>query len=165
MKRSVNIAVYPGTFDPITLGHIDVIERASNIFDRVVVAITNNPRKQPLFRVEERVEMAVGALAHLKNVEVDSFQGLLVNYMRKKGAKAIVRGLREMSDFSYEFQQAIINRKLCEDIDTIFIMTSPKYFYVNSSIVKELAAMGACLKELVPENVEKKLCEKFKATR
>lgn len=165
MKRSTNIAVYPGTFDPITLGHIDVIERASNIFDKVVVAITNNPRKQPLFRVEERVEMAIGALAHLKNVEVDSFQGLLVNYMKKKGAKAIVRGLREMSDFSYEFQQAIINRKLCEDIDTIFIMTSPKYFYVNSSIVKELAAMGACLKELVPENVEKKLCEKFKATR
>ncbi|MCX8189767.1 MAG: pantetheine-phosphate adenylyltransferase [Candidatus Diapherotrites archaeon] len=163
MRERVRVAVYPGTFDPITLGHIDVIKRASNIFDKVIVAITNNPRKQPVFTVEERVRMARDALAYIKNVEVDSFDGLLVNYMIKRGAKAIVRGLREMSDFSYEFQQAIINRKLCEDIDTVFIMTSPKYFYVNSSTVKELASMGACLKDLVPENVQETLYKKFKA--
>ncbi|MEM4662421.1 MAG: pantetheine-phosphate adenylyltransferase [Candidatus Diapherotrites archaeon] len=156
------VAVYPGTFDPITYGHIDVIERASKIFDKVIVAVTNNPRKQPLFTVEERVTLAKEALKHIPNIEVDSFEGLLVNYMKSKKAKTVLRGLREMSDFSYEFQQAIINRKLYEEIDTVFIMTSPKYFYINSSVVKELASLGACIKELVPPVVEKKIFEKFK---
>jgi len=160
--KELKIAIYPGTFDPITLGHIDVIERACRIFDRVIVAITNNPRKSQLFTIEERIKLAKDALGKIKNVEVDSFTGLLVEYMKSRNARTILRGLREVSDFSYEFQQAIINRKLYENVDTVFIMTSPKYFYVNSTIVKELASMGACIKELVPPNVEKALFEKFK---
>ena len=161
-KDNAKIAVYAGTFDPITLGHIDVIKRASRIFDKVIVAITNNPRKVPFFSIKERVALAKDALAGMKNVEVESFTGLLVDYMKRKNARVILRGLREVSDFSYEFQQAIINRKLYKKVDTVFIMTSPRYFYVNSTIVKELAAMGACIKQLVPENVEKALIKAFK---
>lgn len=160
-KENLKVAVYPGTFDPITLGHIDVIKRACGIFDKVIVAITDNPRKVSLFSIEERKKLAKVALARIKNAEVDSFRGLLVDYMKRKKTSIIIRGLREVSDFSYEFQQAIINRKLYEKVDTVFIMTSPKYFYVNSSIVKELASMGACIRELVPRNVEKALFEKL----
>ncbi|MCD6247597.1 MAG: pantetheine-phosphate adenylyltransferase [Candidatus Diapherotrites archaeon] len=155
------IAVYAGTFDPITLGHVDVIKRAVRIFNRVIVAITTNPRKTPLFTVEERVQLAKDALAGIENVEVESFTGLLVNYMKRKGAKTILRGLREVSDFSYEFQQAIINRKLYNEVDTVFIMTSPEYFYINSTIVKELVKLGACVKGFVPENVEIALKKKL----
>lgn len=157
------IAVYAGTFDPITLGHIDVIKRALRIFNKIIVAITTNPRKVPLFTLEERVKLARESLAGLDNVEVESFDGLLVDYMKKKGAKTILRGLREVSDFSYEFQQAIINRKLYSEVDTVFIMTSPKYFYINSTIVKELVKLGACIKGFVPENVEIALRKKLLA--
>ncbi len=162
MRNNAKLAVYAGTFDPITLGHIDVIKRAVRIFDKVIVAITTNPRKRPLFTLEERVKLAKEALASIENVEVESFTGLLVDYMKKKGARTILRGLREVSDFSYEFQQAIINRKLYEEVDTVFIMTSPKYFYINSTIVKELASLGACISDFVPANVEKALKEKLK---
>jgi len=154
------IAVYPGTFDPITLGHLDVIKRASKLFDKVIVAVTNNPAKKPLFSIKERVELIKEAASGLP-VEVDSFSGLLVDYLKKKKVKIILRGLRELSDFTSEFQQAIINRKLDNGIETVLVITDAKYFYLNSTMVKEIASMGGELKCFVPKTVEKALKKKF----
>jgi len=157
------IAVYPGTFDPITLGHIDVIKRALALFDKVVIAVADNPKKkQCFFSKDERIKMAKGAVNAMRNVSVDSFSGLLVNYMKKKNAKIIIRGLRALSDFEYEFQQAIVNRKLANNgIETIFIMTSPEYFYLNSTLIKELAHLRGKFDNLVPKNVAAALKKKF----
>ncbi len=159
MKEKV--AIYPGSFDPITNGHLSIIRRALEIFDKLIVAILINPRKKPLFSVEERIYMIKEATKDLKNIEVDTFEGLLVDYAVKKGAKAIIRGLRATSDFEYEFQMALMNRKLNSSIQSIFLMTDYKWLYVSSSIVKEVASFGGDVSGLVPEIVCKKLKEKF----
>ncbi|MEM0359859.1 MAG: pantetheine-phosphate adenylyltransferase [Candidatus Diapherotrites archaeon] len=158
------IAVYAGTFDPITNGHIDIIKRALKMFDSVIIAITTNPKKTPLFSLEERVAMAKASTKNLQGVSVESFSGLLVDYLKKKKAHTILRGLRALSDFEYEFQQALMNRKMLPEADTVFIMTSPKYFYVSSSVVKEIASLGGSLCECVPKPVEKALKAKFAKT-
>lgn len=155
------IAVYPGSFDPITNGHMDIIRRALRVFDKIVVAVANNPAKKPLFTVQERVDMIREAVGENPRVVVDAFDGLLVNYCKKVGARVIIRGLRALSDFEYEFQLALINRKLNREIDTIFMMTGFSWFYVNSSIVKEAASLGGSITGMVPECVERRLKEKF----
>ncbi len=162
-----SLAIYPGAFDPITYGHIDLVKRALRIFDRLIVAIGENPAKKPLFSVEERLEMIREALDDYEfgdRVEVASFPGLLVDFAREKGASVIVRGLRAVSDFEYEFQLALMNRKLNRQIDTIFLMPGFRWFYISSTIVKEAARFGGDVSDLVPPNVKEKLREKFNAT-
>lgn len=161
---SHKIAIYPGTFDPITKGHIDLINRALKIFDKIIVAIGENPTKTPLFTLEERIFMIEEALEELNllnRVEVESFSGLLVDFAKKKEATAIIRGLRAVSDFEYEMQLALMNRKLANSIDTIFLMPSLKYIFLSSSIIKEAAKFGGNVEDLVPKIVLQKLKEKF----
>ena len=157
------IAVYPGTFDPITKGHIDIIQRAVRVFPRLIVAVACNPGKAPLFSVEERVEMILQSLEplNLGHLEVESFSSLLVEYARKKGANVIIRGLRAVSDFEYEFQMALINRKLDHSVETLFMMPSEPYTYLSSRIVKEIAYYGGNVECLVTPPVAKRLREKF----
>jgi len=157
----VKIAIYPGTFDPITNGHIDIIERAAILFDKVIVAVATNTAKTPLFSVEKRLEMIQQSMKHLQNIEVDSFQGLLVNYVAKKKATAVIRGLRATSDFEYEFQMALINRKLSDGMVTVFLMPHEKYTYLNSTIVKEVASFQGDVSCFVPEHVKLELIKKF----
>jgi pantetheine-phosphate adenylyltransferase len=157
----MRIAIYPGSFDPLTNGHLDMIRRALTMFDRVVVAIANNVRKAPLFTVEERKAQIIEALQHDGRVEVDAFEGLLVEYVKRRGANIVVRGLRALADFEYEFQLAHMNRRLGVDIDTIFLMTSEKDFYVSSSLVKEVAQFGGDVTGLVPKNVQEALERRF----
>lgn len=156
------IAIYPGSFDPVTNGHLDIISRAARIFDRVIVAVGRQANKKPLFSTEERVEMLRAVTADLPNVEVDSFDGLLVRYVRRRGANIIVRGLRAISDFDYEFQMTLTTKKLDDGIETLFMMTSSEYSFLSSSIVKEVASYGGCIRGMVPEVVEAKLREKYK---
>jgi pantetheine-phosphate adenylyltransferase len=160
MKK--NIAVYPGTFDPITYGHLDIIERASGLFDKVIVTIALNSNKKPLFSKNERKDMIKSVTKKFKNIEVDSFDGLLVDYALKKKASAIIRGLRAVSDFEYEFQMSLTNRKLAPEMNTIFLMPHEKYTYLNSSLVKELAKFKGKINCFVPDYVRKKLEEKFR---
>jgi pantetheine-phosphate adenylyltransferase len=155
-------AVYPGTFDPITFGHIDVIKRGSKIFSQLVVAIAENPVKKPLFSAKEREEMVVESVKGIKNVEVKIFDSLLVDFMKKENANIILRGLRETSDFPFEFQQAIVNSLIGKDIESVFVMTSPDYFYITSSVVKEIASYNGDISKFVPKKVEEKLKYKFK---
>jgi pantetheine-phosphate adenylyltransferase len=159
--RAQRKAIYPGTFDPITNGHIDIVRRATAIFDQVIVAVTTNPAKSPLFTVEERLEMARQALADIDNAVVDRFEGLLVDYARRVGAVAVIRGLRAVSDFEMEFQMALVNRKLYPDLVTVFLMPNEKYTYLNSTVVKEVARFGGNVSCFVPEVVERKLKERF----
>jgi len=154
------IAVYAGTFDPITFGHLDVIQRASKIFDKIVVAVTTNPGKEPLFSLGERVSLAKESTKGMSGVSVEPFSGMLVDFLKKKNTHVILRGLRELSDFEAEFQQALVNRKLSPEIDTVFIMTQPRYFYLSSSMIKEIASLNGPLHEFVPEPVEKALRKK-----
>ncbi|MBC2183403.1 pantetheine-phosphate adenylyltransferase [Listeria sp. FSL L7-0233] len=156
------IAVIPGTFDPITNGHLDIIERAAKIFDVLYVAVLNNSSKKPLFTVEERMEMIKQVTAHLPNVQVESASGLTVDYAAKRGATAIVRGLRAVSDFEYEMQIASMNRTLNAEIETFFVMTNTKYSFLSSSMVKEVAQYQGDIRELVPEIVNKQVQAKFK---
>ena len=155
-------AIYPGSFDPITNGHIYIAERAAAIFDEVIVSVLVNERKTSAFTVEERCEMARESLRHIKNITVENFNGLLVDYVRQKKAGVIIRGLRAMSDFEYEFQMALMNRQLAPEIETFFIVTDPKYSYVSSSSVREIFHFGGTGREVVPENVFKKLRERYK---
>lgn len=155
-------AVYAGTFDPLTNGHLDIIERASGIFDKVIVAIAVNPSKQPVFTVKERLDMIKDAAGKIKNVSTDNFEGLLVEYAKKKEASVIVRGLRAISDFEYEFQLSLTNKKLNPGINTVFLMPNEKYTYLNSSLVRELAFYNSNISEFVPPNVLKVLKKKFK---
>jgi pantetheine-phosphate adenylyltransferase len=157
-------AVYPGSFDPITYGHLDILYRGLKIFDKIIIAVAKNIEKNPLFTVEERMEMIRETLKGSENVIVDSFEGLLVDYLRKMNAKFVIRGLRAMSDFDYEFQMASVNRTLKPDIDTIFMMTSRDFFFISSRTVKEVASYGGSVKEFVPPNVEKRLKEKFQVS-
>ncbi len=154
------IAVYPGSFDPPTNGHIDIIARASVIFPKVVVAITHNHSKDHLFSLEERVEMMKESTSFLKNIKVDSFSGLLVNYLDKIGGFVVIRGLRALSDFEYEFQMALMNRTLNKKIETVFLMPGQEYTFLSSSMVKEIAILDGDFKKLVPLPVYKKLKNK-----
>lgn len=154
-------AVYPGTFDPLTNGHLDVIQRSLRIVDRLIVAVANNPVKDPLFSVEERLEMIVEATRSFPNLDVTSFQGLLIDFVSMTKATVIIRGVRAVSDFEYEFQMALMNRKLREGIETIFMMPHEAYSYLSSRLVKEVASFGASVTGLVPPAVEKRLIEKF----
>jgi len=155
-------AVYPGSFDPATNGHIDIIKRSGALFDRVIVAVLNNPSKSPLFSVEERVDILKRTCGDIENVEIDSFSGLLIDYCRSKNANVIVKGLRAVSDFEYELQMAHMNKKLNQEIETVFIMTSSRYSYLSSSLVKEVAQFGGCIRGLVPEIIEKEIYERLK---
>lgn len=158
MKR----AVYPGSFDPPTNGHLDIIERAAKLFDELIVAAAINYEKEPLFNQEERVEMLKEITRHLPQVKVDSFSGLLVNYLKKKDCHIIVKGLRALSDFENEFQMALINSKLWKEVETVFLITSAENSFLSSRIVKEVASLGGSVGDLVPKYVEKKLQDKFK---
>ena len=158
---SQRIAVYPGTFDPITNGHLSIVNRALKIFDKLVIAILNNPLKAPLFSLDERIDMIQRALKDKDNVEADSFDGLLVDYVVKKKSNVILRGLRALSDFEMEFQMALMNRKLNRDVQSIFLMTDYKWFYTSSTIIKEAASLGGDISGLVPAFVNQKLKEKF----
>jgi pantetheine-phosphate adenylyltransferase len=161
----LRIGIYPGTFDPITNGHIDIINRSVLLFDKVIVAVTTNPSKSPLFSIDERIEMVVSSTRSLSNVEVDGFDDLLVNYALHKNATAIIRGLRATSDFEFEFQMALVNRKLSNELVTVFLMPNEKYTYLNSTIVKEVASFNADVSCFVPEAANKKLLEKFSAKK
>ena len=155
-------AIYPGSFDPLTNGHLDVIQRAAKLFDRVVVAVAVNEGKKPLFTVQERLALVRGAVQHLPNVEADSFDTLLVDFAVSKKAVAVVRGLRAVSDFEFEFQMALMNRKLNENIETIFMMPKDTYTFLSSRIVKEIARLGGDVSAFVPEQVRAVLVGKFK---
>ena len=158
------IAVYPGGFDPITNGHLDIVRRASQIFDLVIVAIGTSVDKHPLFEIDERMEMAKEAIAGLRHVRVDRLDGLLVDYVRRKRATVIVRGLRAVSDFEYEFQLALMNRKLAPRIETIFLMTKDEYTFISSRLVKEISQLGGDVSGFVPPGVKHTLARKFGAT-
>ncbi|MBE9913806.1 pantetheine-phosphate adenylyltransferase [Paenibacillus donghaensis] len=162
MSTNKRVAVYPGSFDPVTMGHLDIIQRAARQFDVLIVAVLINRSKQPLFTIEERMELIRQVTSHLPNVEVDSFQDLTANYVRIRNAQAIVRGVRSVTDFEYELQIASTNHKLNPDAETVFMMTNPKYSYLSSSIVKEIAAYEGDVKDLVPPEVEKAIRLKYK---
>ena len=159
--KSIQRGIYPGTFDPVTFGHIDLIERASKIFDKVIVAVAHSKPKGVLFSVEERVDMLEDAVKGIKNVTVDDFNGLVVEYVRKTGANVMIRGLRMLSDFEYEFQMALTNRKLSEDVETIFMMPSESYAYVSARLLKEAGAFGADLAAFMPPFVASALRRKL----
>lgn len=159
MKRT---AIYPGTFDPVTNGHIDLIKRGLRIFDEVIVAITTAQKKQPLFTVQERLKLITGAVRNFKNVRAEAFDGLLIEYVKARKGIAVIRGLRAVSDFEYELQMALMNRKLDLEIETVFMMPSEEYTFLTSTIIKEVASFGGSVKGLVPDIVEKALKEKFR---
>lgn len=161
MPKEPKLAIYPGTFDPITNGHLDIIYRAAALFDAVIVAVTTNPAKVPLFTVSERMEMIRKSTAKIENVTVENFSGLLMDYAVEKNADVVVRGLRAITDFEYEFQMALVNRKLAEKVVTVFLMPNEKYTYLNSTIVKEVAKFKGNVSSFVPKLVEGKLAEKF----
>lgn len=155
------LAVYPGSFDPVTNGHLDVLKRALKIFDKVIIAVGENPNKEYLFSAKERIDMLEKSTKGL-NIEIDHFSGLLIHFAKKKKATAIVRGLRAVSDFDSEFQTALMNRKIDSKIETVFIMTRGMYCYLSSSLIKEVASLGSKLNGMVPASVEKRLKERFK---
>ena len=159
-SRAERIAVYPGSFDPLTNGHVDIIMRGVRIFDRIIVAILLNQEKVPLFSVDERVATAREVFGSQARVEVDTFDGLLVDYARRRGAHVIVRGLRAISDFEYEFQMALMNRRLMPDLETVFMMPAESYTYISSRLIREVFALGGPISGLVPETVEARLREK-----
>ncbi len=161
----LKIAVYPGSFDPITNGHLDIIRRGAHMFDRVIVAVAINAEKAPLFTVKERVALARAAVKGFKNVVVDEFDGLLVSYARRKRAAVVVRGLRAVSDFEFEFQLALMNRKLDPGIETIFLMTKDEYTFISSRQVKEICRMGGRVSNFVPRGVEQAMKRKFGSKR
>ncbi len=165
MSHEPKIAIYPGSFDPLTNGHIDIIERALDIFDTVIVAVLHNPNKKSLFTMEERVEMINQSFNGQKNVLVDSFGGLLVDYANMKNAVAIIRGMRALSDFESEFQMALMNRKLNKEVQSVFLMTGFRWIFTSSSIIKEAAQFGGDISDMVPEAVLIKMLEKYPKTK
>lgn len=159
-ERPPRLAVYPGSFDPLTNGHVDIITRGARLFERIVVAVLVNAEKAPLFTMAERVDIARDVFRDLPNVEVDTFDGLLVDYVARRRAHVIVRGLRAVSDFEFEFQMALMNRRLNADIETVFMMPAEQYSYISSRLIKEVFALGGRVSGLVPETVEARLREK-----
>jgi len=157
-----NKAVYPGSFDPITNGHVDIIQRGLEIFDKILISVLKNPKKELLFSTKERVDMIQTIFSSQEKVEVKAFDGLLVDFAKKNNAKIIIRGLRAISDFEYEFQMTLMNRKLDPEIETFFLMPNVNYSFLSSKLVKEVSMLGGCLQGLVPLEVEKKLKKKFK---
>ena len=155
------LAIYPGSFDPITNGHLDLIERGSQLFGRLIVAVLTNLEKNPLFTVEERVEMLRAATRPFSNVSVDTFSGLLVDYARQKKAKALLRGIRAFTDYEYELQMALTNRKLAPDLETVFLMPALSYTYLSSRLVREICQLGGSITEMVPPSVEERLHQKI----
>jgi pantetheine-phosphate adenylyltransferase len=162
MKKT---AIYPGTFDPITNGHLDLVKRAFVMFDEIIIAVAPSQKKEPLFTVQERLTLIKSAIRGFKNARVEAFNGLLVEYVRKKKGNAILRGLRAISDFEYELQMAHMNRRLDTNIETVFVMPSEEYSFLTSSIVREVASFGGSVKGLVPEEVEAALREKFRIVK
>lgn len=158
MKRGI----YPGTFDPVTNGHLDLVQRGMRIFDEIIIAVAPSPRKEPLFTIEERLRMIREAVKEYRNVKVEAFSGLLVDYAKSKGGVAIIRGLRAVSDFEYELQMALMNRRLDTEVETVFMMPSEEYSFLTSTIVKEVASFGGSVTGLVPDAVEKALDDKFR---
>ncbi|MFY9177568.1 MAG: pantetheine-phosphate adenylyltransferase [Caldicoprobacterales bacterium] len=154
--------VYPGSFDPVTNGHMDIIKRSAKMFDKVIVAVVKNYSKKPLFSFSERMELIQKSVKDIPNVEVESFEGLLMDYVHKKNAQVIVKGLRAISDFEYEFQMALMNRKLDPNVETIFLMTNHKYSFLSSSMVKEVASLGGCISGLVPDCIIRDIYRKLK---
>ena len=154
-------AVYPGTFDPVTYGHLDVIKRGSKIFDELIVAVGHNPFKKPIFTVKERMDMLSKNTGEIQNARVDCFEGMLTDYMTEMQTNIILRGIRTVSDFEYEFQRALTNRVLKTDIETVFIMTSQEYSFLNSSLIKEVVSLGGDISKFVPSDVEKLLRQKM----
>ena len=159
------IAVYPGSFDPVTMGHIDILERTSRIFDKIVVAVVHNVTKQALFTLDERVELIKQSTQHLDNIEVECFNGLLADFLKAKQATVIIRGLRSITDFEYESHMSMMNKKLLPGVDTIFVMSDSQYIFVSSSGVKEAALLGGDVSSMVPPAVEKGLQEKLRANK
>ncbi len=157
----MTVAIYPGTFDPVTNGHLDIINRASSLFDRLIVAVYADPKKDVLFPMEERVEMMAKATGHLVNVEVQGYEGLTVNFMKAVGAQVMVRGLRVISDFEWEFQMALSNKKMAPELEMMCLMTSAEYSFLSSSIVKQVAELGGSVKDMVPPHVEVALKQAF----
>lgn len=162
-RHQATVAVCPGSFDPVTFGHLDIIHRAAKTFDKVIVAVLHNTNKKPLFSIEERKELLLQVTRDVPNVEVDSFDDLLINYMNERQAHVIVKGLRAVSDFEYELQMASLNRKLSDEIETFFMMSSTQYSYLSSSIVKQIARFNGPIGDLVPEEVERALRRKYAA--
>ena len=158
----MKIAIYPGSFDPVTMGHLDIIERASALFDRLVVVVMHNVSKNPIFTAQERVRLLRQVTSHLQNVEVDSFGGLLADYAGRRGACTIVKGLRAMSDFENEFSMALANRKLNPNVDTAFLMTSAEYMYLSSSMVKDIALHGGTITDFVPAEIEEEILHRVR---
>jgi pantetheine-phosphate adenylyltransferase len=158
------IAIYPGSFDPVTNGHIDIAQRGLRLFDKIIVAILSNPVKNFLFTVEERIEMLESSFEEYPNIKVEKFDGLLVDYAARKDSTAILRGMRAVSDFEYEFQLALMNRKLNREVQSVFLMTSLRWIFTSSSIIKEAAKFGGDIKDMVPPIVNEKLKKKFKRT-
>jgi pantetheine-phosphate adenylyltransferase len=156
------LAIYPGSFDPLTNGHVAIIQRGLNLFDRLVVAVANNPQKSPLFTVEERKGFILKSVRNDPRVEVDSFDGLMVEYARQRGIHTVLRGLRAVSDFEYEFQLANMNRKLLPEFESVFVMTGEDYFYVSSRLVREVATFGGDVRGMVPANVAAAMRKKLK---
>ncbi len=157
----MQICVYPGSFDPVTNGHLDIIQRASKTFDKVIVAVLYNPSKNPFFTVEERMKFLKETTSKMRNIEVDSFSGLLIDFIKQKKANIIIKGLRQVSDFEYEFQMALMNKKLLPEAETMFMMTNSEYSYLSSSLVKEVAFFNGSIKGLVPEIVEEAIFKKL----
>ena len=154
-------AIYPGSFDPVTYGHIDLLRRALSLFDEVFVVVAENPEKVPLFGAQERVKLVQDAVSQLEGVHVESFNGLTVDFAKKKSAHSIIRGLRATSDFDYEFQMALTNRELCKEVDTIFLMPSETHFYLSSKLIKEIAQRGGDVSSFVPKSVHEVIQKKF----
>lgn len=156
------IALCPGTYDPITEGHRDIIRRCSKVFSTIIVSVSDNPKKKPLYSLKKRIEFVTKSLKDIKNIEIISFNGLLIDLAKKNNAKVIVKGLRAISDFEYEFQMAQMNKKLIPEIETFFLMSSLEYAYLSSSAVKEVAGFGGCIRGLVPKEIESDIVESFK---
>lgn len=160
----MTVAVYPGSFDPVHNGHLDIVTRAARVFDAVVVAVAENSEKEGLFSVSERLDMLRAATAHLRNIQVDAFSGLTVAFAQQKGAGVLVKGLRAVVDFEYELKQASMNQRLAPSLDTVFFMTAPAYYFLSSTLIREVARLGGSVTGLVPQAVEERLRKKFRAS-
>lgn len=156
------VAIYPGSFDPVTYGHIDLIQRATHIFDKVIVAVAHNLHKKPLFTIEERVSLLKESTQGIAGIEVETFEGLVIEFARRKKVNVLIRGLRMISDFEYEFQMALTNRRLAHDVETVFLMPSESYSFLSSTLLKEAAALGADISSFVPEFVERRLKDRLR---